>query len=187
MGDNFRLNLMKGPKHLVKSVPISRYLIGAAAEEFEKNLDCFIDGSAKKVFDDNIAENILEAIKSVSRNIIYRSFEAENIELSGYSIITGLLNHFWKLLKLNYDNFNKLINGSSKIDGLELELRIFNRLSKRLVKSYEYQLREKDNMMLNDKGYEWFLRAHLIIDQISGMTDDYALQTFRMFEGMITK
>ena len=32
--------------------------------------------------------------------------------------------------------------------------------------------------------YELWLRIHLIIDHISGMTDEFALETYQMLEGI---
>lgn len=32
--------------------------------------------------------------------------------------------------------------------------------------------------------YEWWLRIHLILDHISGMTDEFALETYQMLKGI---
>lgn len=55
---------------------------------------------------------------------------------------------------------------------------------KRYVKAYKFEiakLNELDNSYLVK---EWWLRAHLIIDHISGMTDEFALETYQMLEGI---
>ena len=39
----------------------------------------------------------------------------------------------------------------------------------------------KDNDFLEK---EWWLRVHLVIDHISGMTDEFALETYQMMEGI---
>ena len=33
---------------------------------------------------------------------------------------------------------------------------------------------------------EWMLRAHLLVDYISGMTDEYALHSYQLVSGMRT-
>lgn len=59
-------------------------------------------------------------------------------------------------------------------------MRLFNRLAKRFVTSYKTQLDEFGN----SPEVEWWLRIHLIVDHISGMTDEFALETFQMLEGI---
>ena len=43
---------------------------------------------------------VLSTIKNVSRKILYASIEAESIELTSYAVITGILRHYERLLKL---------------------------------------------------------------------------------------
>ena len=70
------------------------------------------------------------------------------------------------------------------IKGADFETRLFHRIGKRYVKAYKFEiakLNELDNSYLVK---EWWLRAHLIIDHISGMTDEFALETYQMLEGI---
>ena len=66
---------------------------------------------------------------------------------------------------------------------------MFNRLSRRCLKSYQNQLKEwfadDDAVRLyGPDGLEWWLRVHLIVDHVSAMTDDFALFEYQMFEGI---
>ena len=79
-------------------------------------------------------------------------------------------------------NDNKAPSGNT----LDLEKRLFNRLGERYVKCYIYETRKLDR---TDPGFvvkEWWLRTHLIIDHINGMTDDFALATYQMLTGIKT-
>ena len=175
------------------SIAWSRTLIEVASNTYIANHQKIWDGTAKGLLDGTEYAKVLDTIKAVSRTKLYRSYEAESIELSGYSIISGLLKHFGELLKLKRKQFELF---TSEIDspagkGLDLQWRIFNRLSPRVVKCYKLALDEATSFPERYSGsldlddIEWWLRVHMVIDHISGMTDRFALETYQMFEGMI--
>lgn len=66
---------------------------------------------------------------------------------------------------------------------MDLEWRLFNRTGNRYVKAYRYQLNKHEGEK-NFDIYEWWLRVHMIIDHINGMTDSFALATYQMLEGI---
>lgn len=175
------------------SVKWSGKLRQAAVNRFVNNYSLFYQGEVSDIFTGTPEGLFLDTIKAVSRKRLYRSIEAESIEISGYSVIYGLLNHFGKLLLLEENEFKAFVEKGvpPKVDNknFDLEWRIYNRLSKRLIKNYKYQCEHcKDysiakNLSLPD--LEWWLRVHLIVDHISGMTDAFALETYQMFEGII--
>lgn len=163
-------------------VDLSKCIMAEAVNNYINNHDIIFSGTAKNLINEDGMGRVLKIINNVARNKLYRSQEAENIELSGYKIITGLLKHFSYLLRLKREKFELFIDEtkSPQGQGIDLEWRLFNRISKRCIKSYNYQINEfkADNEM------EWFLRAHLILDHISNMTDDYALAIYQMLEGI---
>jgi dGTPase len=104
-----------------------------------------------------------------------------------------LLKHFGCLLELPRASFCKLLdeNNPPVKEGLDLEWRVFNQLSPKALKCYKYWssagncLFVKEKYGVCEEVIEWWLRVHLIIDHIAGMTDRFALETYQMFEGMI--
>lgn len=168
-------------------------MINDAVTEYVENIDHYLKGDVAPILDninDCLSKKILKIIKKISREYIYRAPEAEEIEVAGYSIISGLLMFFGQLLKLPYKEFEYFIddNENPAGKGLDLEWRIFNRLSHTCVESYKQQLVELKEYFRNIsfENLEWWLRVHLIIDHISGMTDDYALKTFQICQGINT-
>lgn len=168
-------------------------IMDEVVEKFVNNIEKFINGKHGEIIsgEDTDGEKILKTIKVFSERVIYRSPEAENIEVAGYSIITGLLEHFGRLLNLTYNEFIDLSNAHGNIinKNLDLEWRIFNMLSKRCVNSYKAQIDEwrflfgkSEELKFNE--IEWWLRVHLLIDHVSGMTDDYALKTYQVCKGI---
>lgn len=126
---------------------------------------------------------VLETIKSVSRRILYPSFEAESIELTGYAVITGILKHYEKILNLPNDMFMKMVKGE-KVDNHDVARRLYNRLGRRYISAYKYAINKLDRKQHDYAIKEWWLRVHLLIDHVSGMTDEFALETYQMLEGI---
>ena len=68
---------------------------------------------------------------------------------------------------------------------MDIERRLFNRIGNRYVEAYKFAVNDLDKNNTSDYMIkEWWLRVHLIIDHISGMTDEFALQTYQMLEGI---
>ena len=95
-------------------------------------------------------------------------------------MIKGLLNHFGELIKLPEDDFSDLVKNDGKAikkKGLDFQIRLYRRLPKGYCEKYSAECR----------GSELERRAHLIVDFISGMTDDFALETYQILEGIRIK
>lgn len=166
------------------SVPWSRAAIDEAAKYFVDNIEEFYRGEVDQLIPKGGIGRVLETIKQVSRKTLYTSFEAESIELTGHAVITGILERFEKLLVLSRDQFEALVEDSD-VKGLDYERRLYNRIGKRYIRAYKYaidELKEKADANIIEK--EWWLRVHLVVDHINGMTDEFALNTYQMLEGI---
>lgn len=87
------------------------------------------------------------------------------------------------LLKLSSDEFKKLIN-DEKIECF-ISQRVIKRLSSKHIVAYKnsiekISLEEKKSYELQ----EWYFRARLIIDYISGMTDDFAYDEYKVLSAL---
>lgn len=173
---------LKGFKQDI-SIPWSIKAIDEAVSQFITLDNKIYDGTAGSLISEETSMGkVLETMKSVSRRILYTSFEAESIEISGYAVMTGILNEYKRILKMEYTNFKNLIENKN-IKEFDFEKRLIHFIGKRYIKAYEYEIKKYEN----DDNFdirEWWLRAHLIIDHISGMTDEYALQTYQMLKGI---
>jgi hypothetical protein len=63
-----------------------------------------------------------------------------------------------------------------------LEPKLLRLLPERYKKVYQHHLKGVDDAEHPDI-QEWVVRAHLIVDFISGMTDDFAMSTYRNASG----
>ncbi|MGB3750779.1 MAG: dGTPase, partial [Arcobacteraceae bacterium] len=90
--------------------------------------------------------------------------------------IQGLFDIYEPLLKMSVVQFEKLVN-NEKVTCLICK-NLLTRLSQKHLVAYKKSVGELED----DENYdlfEWYYRARLVIDYISGMTDDYALYEYR--------
>ena len=151
------------------SVPWSKMVMEETVENyFEHEAEVF-EGTADSLINTNKPMGrVLETIKCVSRRILYTSFEAESIELTGYAVITGILKNYERLLNLPYVKFQKLINGD-KVENADVERRLYNRLGRRYILAYRHAIDKFDKSQHDYAIREWWLRVHLLLDHVSGM------------------
>lgn len=166
------------------SIPWSKKAVAETVENyFEHEEEIFSGTAGSLINEDKPTGRVFETIKSVTRRILYTSFDAESIEITGYAVITGILNNYERLLRLPNETFLDLVDGK-KTDNTDIERRLYNRLGKRYILAYKYAVKKLNK---KDHGYairEWWLRVHLLIDHVSGMTDEFALGTYQMLEGI---
>ena len=118
----------------------------------------------------------IEILQNISAEYIYSNTQVQELELKGYAIIQGLFDIYEPLLKLTTYEFEMLLNGE-KIKCLICK-NLLSRLSKKHLVAYKKSVSTlKDNE--NEDILEWYYRARLVIDYISGMTDDYSLYEYQ--------
>ena len=64
------------------------------------------------------------------------------------------------------------------------ELRLCHRISRRHIEAYQRALREEGSEFVSVDELEWYYRVRLLLDYISGMTDTYILEEFRLLCGI---
>ena len=125
----------------------------------------------------------IEILQNVSTKHIYQNASVQTMDLQGYAIVNGLLNSYKVLLELSSDDFEQLVKEET-IDCF-ISTRLIKRISKKQVSTYKEDV-EKLNIDHSQeyKILEWYYRVRLIIDHISGMTDDFALHEFKTLGAM---
>ncbi|MEA2050478.1 MAG: dGTPase [Campylobacterota bacterium] len=121
----------------------------------------------------------VEVLQNISIRHIYNNKQVQALELKGYRIIQGLFDIYEPLLALCTDKFQDILN-NKKSDCL-ICTNLLARLSKKHLVAYKKSIDEiQNNENKTDFSLlEWYYRARLIIDYISGMTDDYALEEYK--------
>ena len=157
-----------------------RGAVSCAADSFVNNLEQILNGTTEKV--DLIPKETpygkkMGEIKSFARKFIYTDLDVQKIEIAGRTVISGLLQQFAPLMTMSEENFKAIRNRTAK--NMDFEQRLFNFLPDKYVKKYESQCGKSIS--------EATLRRHLVVDFISGMTDDFALSLYRSFSGIDIK
>lgn len=162
---------------------ITEHLITTAAQRYLEKHCSILRGQCDNLFNGETPESeLLRVIREFARKKLFRSEEAEKMELTGYNVIYGLLDAHKRLLECSREDFGRLASRdpvSIQGRGLDVEWRLFNRLPPKYVQAYKHEVA---------KGVppetEWLHRAHLITDYISGMTDHFALRTYQCLKGI---
>ena len=166
------------------SVRWAKKAMAEAVKNFVDHHEEIYAGTAGAIIDEKYGTmgKVLETIKAVSCEVLYPSIEAESIELTGYAVITGILRHYERLLKLKYEDFKVVADRQGR--KMAVEQRLFNRIGHRCVQAYKKAVEALDEQDPAFAQTEWWLRVHLLVDHISSMTDAFALETYQMLEGI---
>ena len=148
-------------------------LVNHAAKRFIDNIDAVYHGSLNESLleDGGYQHAITETLKQVAIKQVFCHREVEKLELQGYRIITGLLDNYRSLLALSEDEFSKLVQGLPKT--ALIETRLFHKLPGKHLATYKRATQAKQYP-------EFYHRCRLLQDYISGMTDQYALDEYRL-------
>ena len=161
------------------SIPLCKKCIESAAQYFVDNLESYITGDGKELSECIKEQALLKGLKVFSKRHIYTNQEVQRIEIAGHKVVYELLEHFGKILQLTKDDFEYFYKNreNKKNGGIDMEWRIFNQLSPRMLEAYKNSLKKSSKD-------EWFLRCRFIVDYISGMTDQSALQLYQNVMGI---
>ncbi|MEA3498399.1 MAG: dGTPase [Campylobacterota bacterium] len=155
-------------------------LVNYVSDLYIKHHDEIFDGSFNSALleydKSHECSQAIEILQNISVKHIYSNKQVQVLELKGYAIIQGLFNIYEPLLKLTTAEFTNLADGK-RVDCLICQ-NLLTRLSKKHFVAYKKSIAELDK----DENYpllEWYYRTRLLIDYISGMTDDYALEEYK--------
>lgn len=150
-----------------------------------------LDGSRAGLLDYTDADDLLKALKDIAKKFLYIEEKVQRPFLAGLRIVHGILDHYGEFLKLTRDNFALLRKAWKSNDrddvqkkNLQTLLPLLDRLPAHYLDVYDSVIKERDSLdKWGEDAWEWFCRAHLIVDYLSGMTDDFAYRTYQVISG----
>jgi dGTPase len=158
-----------------------KQLVPHAAKRFISNLSSIYSGTFNQALleDDSQSNRLLEIYKSVARKHVFNHYEVEELELQGYRVISGLLDIYSPLLDMPLAEFTQLVEEDTHRDYL-IETRLFHKLSSKHRLAYSEAIAKlADASEAQRQVSEYYFRARMIQDYISGMTDLYAYDEYR--------
>jgi dGTPase len=133
---------------------------------------------------------ILDAIKSFATDHLYNSQIVRQREITGYKVISGILDAYFPVLACPYSRFlaickNRLCDDAGR--NITVESSLVNRIGGKQMKVYCAAMGGEMPQTVNNPEHELkerIHRIHLVIDYLSGMTDEFAMQTFQLISGI---
>jgi dGTPase len=168
---------------------LNRELVDYSAQRYVKEHDNILAGTLVSLMPtESPAGSILDLLKKYCRENVYCHEVVQRVELAGYTAIYGLLDKFSCLLDCDVSRFTLALDHSNTKDEtgapIVIEKKLLSLFSKNYIKTYQDDLKTLDVKDADYLFHEWRLRAHLVTDYLSGMTDDFAMTTFRTLSGM---
>ena len=121
----------------------------------------------------------IKILEKISAKYIYQNKHVQTLELQGFTIINGLFDIYKALLELSTDDFEQLLE-DKKIDCF-ITMRLIKRISSKQIVAYKNDVKNLDKENKEEfRILEWYHRVRLVIDYISGMTDDFALDEYHV-------
>lgn len=158
-----------------------KQLVPHAAARFISNLSSIFSGTFNQALleDDSQPNRLLESYKSVAFKHVFNHYEVEELELQGYRVISGLLDIYSPLLDMPLDEFRQLVEKDTH-RGYPIETRLFHKLSAKHRLAYSEAIATLAHRSTAEiQVIEYYHRARMIQDYISGMTDLYAYDEYR--------
>ncbi|WON76331.1 dGTPase [Serratia sp. UGAL515B_01] len=156
-------------------------LVPHAAQRFIDNLDAVYHGNFNGALleDSSPAYKLLKIFKNVAFKHVFNHPEVEQLELQGYRVINGLLDIYSPLLKMSLTDFSQLVSEDSH-RAFPIETRLFHKLSTKHRLAYIEAVEGLQDVSAQERAMrEYYFRARLLQDYISGMTDLYAYDEYR--------
>lgn len=161
-------------------VAITRYLVNLAISKFKTNLEKIDKGEySKELIEDG--DKVSKALQDFAAKNIFPRYEIEQIELTGNSVIKGLLNI---LLDCAFNQDKKFRNHLKSVIS-----KTFLKVAKREenvndLPPTEYKFFSKEEIASFDiENLSPYSKLRTIIDLISGMTDRYAVSMYQKLSG----
>ncbi|MFW5887024.1 MAG: hypothetical protein ACOCUL_04635 [Bacteroidota bacterium] len=113
---------------------------------------------------------LVDTLKKFTIDNIFQQREVQNLELTGESVIRGLLDHF-VLDFINYKNEDSPCKKKAE--------KLFGLISTSLKDLMKLELKKNKLYELSD-----YYKLRMIVDYISGMTDNFALSLYQKLQGI---
>ena len=154
-------------------------LVNDTCNKFFQNLDAICKGNYTEELLSKENNSIIDVLRQFNRKMVYDQREIHTLELTGETVIKGLLTHFVDTF-IKFDKLDENKWSKKYIQAYEFKAdKLFNLISRSFKEIVKIEI-GKDNLKdMND-----YTRLQLVVDFISGMTDNFALNLFQKLQGI---
>lgn len=155
-----------------------RYFVNLALKNFKNHLEEIDKGEYnKELIEDNDCLSI--AMQDFAKEYIFPQRQIEQIELTGYSVINGLLDI---LLKCAFSDDKKFRNHLKSVLSNTILKVAMREQDLKYSTEYKY-LSNEDLHNFDVEDLNSYSKLRMIVDLISGMTDKYAVSMYQKLSG----
>jgi dGTPase len=130
-------------------------------------------------------------LKRIARRFLYPADKVQRPFLAGLRVTHSILNEYGRLLSLTQERFGLLRRAWRSADResvseqkLETLLPLLDGLPSHYLDVYDSAVQDESSTKTWGKEtWELFCRAHLIVDYLAGMTDDFAFHIYQVVSG----
>lgn len=155
------------PKGLSKMIKLRIFLISElvklAVSNYVKNLEDICNGSYNKELINDDQSGLAESLSLFCVKNIFMKREIQQLELTGHSVLTGLLDYYIDCIFRRTKDYKKRAKGM--ISGSIIQASLF------------------ENKVDNFDNLSDYFKLRIIVDFISGMTDQFALNHYQKLSG----
>lgn len=154
--------------------------VNKAIETFKKNLKEIDEGSySKELIEDG--DGFSTILQDFAKTYIFPNKQIEQIELTGHSVITGLLDKLWFYAfnpeKGIRDKFKSVVSKSA--------IKVIMHTKDKDIEPWGYKYYSDSSLLTFDFDKDSdYLKLRIIVDFISGMTDKYAVSLYQKLCGL---
>lgn len=172
---------------------VVRLLARHAGLSYRNHHDDIIKGNQFALMKKSRAREFLEALNEFARSNLYNSPTVRNREITAQAVLTGLLDAYKPIMSCNQERFKAILAGQHRDPAgnpIAWESSLLSRTPKKFLAVYHAAVKDSNEEANGDSGQanimEQIHRMRFVVDYISGMTDEFALQSFRLVSGMDT-
>lgn len=153
-------------------VELQSLMVKHAAKRFIDNIEACYHGELNEALLEDGSEShiISSTLKDVAREYAFSHPEVESSELQGHQIISGLLDKYSSVLSVEQAVFETMLREGK---GPALALRMLKKIANKHINAY----------LASTKAFphdEYYYRCRMIQDHISGMTDHFAYDEYKL-------
>jgi len=160
-------------------------IVKDAANAFVRDHDRFLRSEAPPLVEIDPESSIfLDLLKNIAREHIYTSKLVLQNEITGSRVIKGLLDEYKPILcaplaRVSAARSGRLVDHAG--GAISSETSLFKQLPGKHLKVYDHHVSQYSGQ--EQLLWEPFFRMHLIVDFVSGMTDQFALGFYHLLQG----
>ncbi|MGO9210341.1 MAG: dGTPase [Terriglobales bacterium] len=168
-----------------------RLLTRHAGIVFRSRQDSILKGESFGLLRDCEASPLIKALNTFASSFLYSSTIVRNREITAQAVLSGLLDAYSSLMACERTRFEGALRGEREdSDGSPIarDSSLISRVSPKYLSVYEEEVRQMEKKLRKDPGsvrvMERIHRMRLVVDYISGMTDEFAFQSFQLISGV---